>query len=392
MNNAEQPPMTNVKGYFNPNPYRVNVSISELNMSVQLEPMQFVLERGTNRKINDPILDRYVGPKMLSPEISDKPVRVVKIPVVAAPVPAAAGYVVGQGHRDKTGKWVPPTVASQPPQATATPDGRPIVSSNPSIRGMSMEEARKQGFIGKQRLVPEDYGAAESDGAPTRGDAIPKIKYSMESTAPRAKAGNLPKELLEGVRPELAPVIQNMASAAQASPEAPVDMSRKAAEEATRQQLGETGVQKFRQTVKSVKAAAKAVVAAVTNAPVPAPVPAQTPVAAVAAPAPQPIRRVAKPAAALASSRRVAEVLPPPPMEELSEAPQSPLVGGSASDLPQPELGEPEEGAEEAAPAAEAKGNHKCPGCDKTFSYRSYMVRHIKRAHKDRLEELLGTP
>ena len=63
---SEQAEYTNVKGYFNPNTYRVNVSISELGgMSVQLGPMEFIKERGTNRKINDPILDKYVGCKSI---------------------------------------------------------------------------------------------------------------------------------------------------------------------------------------------------------------------------------------------------------------------------------------------------------------------------------------
>ncbi|MCX6921814.1 MAG: hypothetical protein NT154_01140 [Verrucomicrobia bacterium] len=75
-----KPLMTNVKGYFNPNPYRVNVSISELGCSVQLNPMEFILGRGTGRKINDPILDKYVGCKMLHAELSDTPVPVVVIP------------------------------------------------------------------------------------------------------------------------------------------------------------------------------------------------------------------------------------------------------------------------------------------------------------------------
>jgi hypothetical protein len=71
---------TNVKGFFNPNSYRINVSIPDLGVLVQLNPMEFILERGTGRKINDPILDKYVGYKMLSAEISDTPVPVVAIP------------------------------------------------------------------------------------------------------------------------------------------------------------------------------------------------------------------------------------------------------------------------------------------------------------------------
>src|ERR1017187_836510 len=86
---------TNVRGLFNPNPYRINVVISEPGCSVQLNPMEFILERGTGRKINDPILDHYVGYKMLSPEISDTPMPVIAIPRIAAsqPSPLVAGQV-----------------------------------------------------------------------------------------------------------------------------------------------------------------------------------------------------------------------------------------------------------------------------------------------------------
>lgn len=401
MSNTEQPQTTLVKGYFNPNPYRVNVSISELNISFPLEPQQFVKVRGTGQKVNDPIFDRFVGAKMLSPELSDKPVPVIRIPVVAPAAPVQPGYVVGQGHKDKTGKWVPPVAAAQPaPPAPASPDARPVVANHPSIKGMSIEEARRLGFIGKQRIVDENYGAAETDGVPQQGANIPPIKYSIEAPAPRARqSGELPKELVEGVRPDVAPVIQQLASAAQANPESP-DLSRKAAENATREQMGEKGVKMFKQAVKTVKAAAKAVVPASAA---PAPAPARTVAAPVPPPKPAPVKAVAAPV-----KRKVADVLPPPPVEELGESAEalSPLVGGADDDLPQPNL---EAAAPAPAPAPapvseavpvepkptkedreDGKG-YKCGACGKDFPYKSYYVRHIQRAHKDRLQELMPT-
>lgn len=391
--------MTNVKGYFNPNPYRVNVTVSELNISFPLEPQQFIKIRNTGQKVNDPIFDRFVGAKMLSPELADRPVLVVKIPTVAAPVAVHPGYVVGQGHKDATGKWVPPSAASQPAGAAAGaaaaiaagPESRPIVASNPSIKGMSMEEARRQGYIGKQRLVSEDYGAAESDGAPTRGDNIPPIKYSMEAPAPRARHGELPKEIVEAVRADVAPVVKQLADAARNNPEK-ADLSRKAAEEATRQQMGTTGVTMFRRAAQQVRAAAKAIVSQpkpASAAPVAAPV-------AVTAPVPKPR---GKAVAVVVAGRKVADVLPAPPMEELGDpAQESPLVGG-ADDLPAPNLEEqePPVAAEpvSAAPvkqvkktAAQAK-QYICPACGKGYPFRSYLVRHVQRTHADRMQELM---
>ena len=378
--------MTNVVGYFNPNSYRVTVMISELGMTVELAPQEFILERASLRKINDPILNRYVG-RLLSVETSDKPVRLIRIPQIAQPTPNNSGYSVGQGKRDATGKWQPPVSASQPPTITTTAGGAPVVSSQGSVLGMSIEEARKRGFIGKQRLVSEDYGAAETDGAPTRGDAIPKIKYSMETTAPMARhSGPLPAELTEGVRPELAPVITNLAKAAQADPDA-VNLTRKAAEKAVREQQGEQGVNAFRQTATALKKTAKAAVATVAKVvkpvvaqPAPKPAPAaEAPAPIVAAPAPK-------------ARRIVAEVLPPAPIEELEEAEpaESPLTGGRPPEMPAPQVEEAE------TPAAKAKGEKGekaeeiiCPACSKPFPFKSYYIRHITRAHKDRLQELM---
>lgn len=381
---AASPMMTNVKGYFNPNPYRVNVAISELNMSVQLEPMEFILERGTNRKINDPLLDKYVGYKMLSPELSNGPVPVVNIPRI--PTPQASLHVVGQGVRGPDGKWaLPAPGAQQTPQSMVQV---PPSVSKPSVAAMSMEEARRRGFVGKVKLVDENYGAAETDGAPTRGDAIPRIKYAMESRAPLAQPGQLPQELVEQVQPGVAPIIAGLQKAAQQDPES-VNLGRRAAEAAVAEQKGEEGVKQFRAAVKTVKA--KRMPAATM------PPPAQATPAPTIVAAPGPRRRVAQ------VVQPAAPVAPPPAPSPMPVAAESPLVGGRPAGLPAPVFESEEEAApapapapapaEEAEPAptpADATGPaYKCGACERTFQFRSYYIRHIQRAHKDRLAELM---
>jgi hypothetical protein len=106
---------TNVNGCFNPNRYRVNAWISEPGFSVQLNPMDFILERRTGRKINDPILDKYVGYKMLSPEISDTSVPIIAIPRKAVPQPSL--HVAGQGD---------PSVARLSTSSTASGNPEPV--------------------------------------------------------------------------------------------------------------------------------------------------------------------------------------------------------------------------------------------------------------------------
>ena len=375
--------MTNVKGYFNPNSYRVNVSISELGgMSIQLDPMQFILDRATGRKINDPMLDKYVGYKMLSPELSNAPVPVVPMPKM---VPTAhSQHVVMAGVKDAQGRWQPAAPGSAPPQViTQTP---PNVSK-PSVSAMSMDEARKRGLVGRTKLVPDDYGATETDGAPMRGDGIPRIKYAMESAAPNARPGQLPQELVEQVDPKLAPILAGLQAAANTDPES-VNLGRRAAEKAVAAQQGAEGVQKFRAAVKQVKATVPTAVIPPPSAPAPVPGAASvSPVGIV-----QPRRRrvaqvVTTPSTAPAAAAPPAPpVTPVPPSAPPVPMPESPIMAG----LPAPTLEPAPETVQEAQ--AEVKAKYVCnePGCNgKEFPFKSTYIRHIQGRHKDKFQLLM---
>ncbi len=240
---------TNVVGYFNPNTWKVQVAISELNMAITLEPMGYI-EDQRKRKYNDPLLERFVGPKMLQKELSDKPVPIRRITPVQVVASDARKHVVGQGQRDERGKWQPPS-----PNQTVTVTGAPTASaSNPSVQGMSIEEAKKRGFIGKQRIVPEDYGADETAGAPTRGDVIPHIKASFEAPAPMAKLGALPKELIEDVRPDLKGLVDTMSKAVVSDPEAAPNLGQKSVEKIIKAEISQEKVGAFKKALAEVKA------------------------------------------------------------------------------------------------------------------------------------------
>ena len=387
----EAPPqvveMTNVKGYFNPNPYRVNLTISELNVSLPLNPMEFILDRTTGRKINDPIFDRYVGHKMLSPELSERPVPVVRVPTFVAPPAMMPGHVVAQGYRDKAGKWQPVMPQSRVPALPAPSAAPVVVASRPSINAMSMEQARKLGYVGTPKLVAETYGADETDG-PSSNNNLPPIKYAMESRAPKAQAGALPAALVEEVRPEVAPLVAGLTRAAEQNPEK-LNLSRKAAEQAVEAQQGPDGVKNFRATVKEIKTKAKAAVASVVA---PAPKPSHRVVAQpVAAPAPAPHRIIAKPIAAPAQEA-----------QEAQPAPESPLMGGRPAEMSQPVMEEVSGQTQpvppatrrqtEPPPTAEDRADgtsYRCGACGRDFQYKSYFIRHIQRAHRDRIAELM---
>lgn len=371
---------TMTMGYFNPNPYRVKVAISELNISVELGPMEFILDRA-NHKINDPLLERYVGARMLSPEISPVPVPLRRIPVIAPARPISTTHVVHQGVKDPSGKWVPavPSPTNPVVAVEATPQNQLPPPSTTSIQAMSIEEATRRGFIGRKRLVSEEYGLPETD-SPSSASNIPEIKYAVESFAPKAKAGNLPAELIKEVQPGAVPLIQSLQQAAAQNPDK-VNLSRTAAERAVQEQQGPDGVKQFRQNVKAIKKAT----------PVPAQ-PAQAPRPSV------PRRRVAQvvapPVSAQAQSALAAVPPPPkPPEPETEPEGESPLVGGRP-DMPAPQVEEstaaPVTTAAPVLPATgEQAGHFTCPLCPgKSFTYRSYYIRHLKRKHPDREAEL----
>ena len=408
MNEKAEPRTTNVLGYYNPNTYKVSINISELGISVELPPSMFILERGTDRKINDPILDRYVG-KMLKPALSPTPVPVYAIKRPPPPTPSA--HVVGQGVRDSAGKW---QLAPAAPERLVA--GPPI--NRASHTGMSIEEARKRGFIGKPRPVSEDYGAPETGGTPARGDNLPMIKYAMESQAPLARHGSLPSEYAQEIQPGAQAAISSLEQAAHTDAET-VSLEQQDAERAVAEQQGEAGIQKFQQEIQRVQKFQQEIqrvkrMPSATLPPPPAPEGAKA-VQGVAyqqtqtqqpdpLPVPEARRRIAKlipqppiPVAALPPSPPVS-----PPAQPLNEAEQeSPLVGGPGN-LPQAEsplvAGRPADLLVPAAPKDEDEEEPeegkkkpnvvKCPLCGREFPYLSYYKRHVERKHPDKLSEL----
>ena len=365
-------------------------------MSVQLSPMEFILERGSGRKFNDPLLDKYVGAKMLSPELSNVPVPVLLLPRLRTPMPSL--HVVGQGMRAPDGKWA---VAAPGAQTEQTIVKVPPTISKPSVTAMSIEEARKRGFIGRVKLVDDSYGAAETDGAPQRGDAIPRIKYAMESQAPLARTAALPQELLDQVNPSIAPLIEGLTKAAQDDPES-VSLSRRAAEKAVAEQQGSEGVKNFRAEVKQIRSKPK-----LPSATFPSTVAHSVADSAPAAVADSPTVHGTHPVAMIQPRRRIAHAvsasveatqpltaedepviepaLPPEPNDE------SPLMGGRPSEFPQPLLEQEDTSDLTPTPEDRASGGTaiRCNACGKEFQYKSYYKRHVLRAHKDRITELL---
>ena len=187
--------MTNISGYFNSNPWPLILWVSELNLQIQVAaapPNRFVQDDRGNR-INDPILDKYCGQKMLQREVSQEPVPILlftRNPAAAksderkSPVSSVKAFA-----RDSQGRTV-----AVPNDVPETIPAVPLVSTNP-VRGLTIEQARKAGLARPTKLVPEDFGAPETAGAPTRGQIIPTIEYAQDLGPRAVKALKLNEEL-----------------------------------------------------------------------------------------------------------------------------------------------------------------------------------------------------
>lgn len=168
---AERPTTTTV-GYFNARQHRIHVVVARYNMTLELAPGEYVLD-SKGRRINDPFFDGYT---CLSKETSPTPVPLIRL---ATPQPAAAnqrydGHSVRQVtefEHDARGVRRPVM-----PQRAVIP--APADPNQPSIRSMTVEEARRLGLIRQTRAVPEDYGVTDTDGAPPSG--APPIKLATD--------------------------------------------------------------------------------------------------------------------------------------------------------------------------------------------------------------------
>jgi hypothetical protein len=164
---------TRVIGYFNPHDWPVYIEVSELGLRITLEPNVYIKDLQGNF-YNDPIFEQYVSDKGLSRTTGHKdvPIRYAPRPV-RSERPAHAVTQAATFVRDRQGTTLP--VYNTPP----TPPPEIPVNKNP-VLGMSVETARRLGYVGRPRLVPEDYGLTDSSGAPITKN-LPPIKFSVES-------------------------------------------------------------------------------------------------------------------------------------------------------------------------------------------------------------------
>lgn len=325
---------TNVQGYFNPNGYPLTLSISSHNLTVVLNPKEWVANAAG--VVNDPILDRYVQRGMLTRVV--KPSQQYPInPLTAAAVLEAAHKVsghspVGEATRKAPGVPVRPAQSAAPttPVDLASKDAQSHPESRQALTAMSMADARRLKLVRTPRVVPEDYGA-EDTGSGHRGE-IPDLIAAEDAPSPN--------------RVRTAPVILDPKTKA----------IKEAVEVAGLDVNDENLLVKIANLVRGNKAE-----------PVPlSPKANATPEKLTAPPIPEFI---------------VANVsATPPPEEEV-------LIQES---LPEPIIEEAK--PEVAAPATPAPttSSYVCAADGRTFNDRKYLLRHIRANFQEREEELMA--
>ncbi len=218
---------TLVKGYFNPNSWPININLSCIGGSIEVAPMDYIVDRVSGRRVNDPVFEQLVGPKKLSRELGTKPVPILRLAPPSA-LTAPSGQATPVGHRVRSAdgkKWVEPAkalpAAPQNMQRAADANSRPF-------KEYTMEEARRLGLMGKQRLVPEDFGASEVSGEPSHGEHVPFIKHSIESAPKGVKARPLSEDFGDmSQTPQNAGIVKALQAVAVRPPMENVDLSNR---------------------------------------------------------------------------------------------------------------------------------------------------------------------
>ena len=211
--------MTQVAGYYNGNKWPIQLVISRYNLTLHLQPSEYILAKNGqvekpadttayvfneglwHRKINDPFFEAYASTKQLKRELVDKPVSVVLIPIQEAQAPQMPVVCDGQAVRCVT-EWRKDSRGLRQPVIPMPRVSPPQAVNKTTVTSMSLEEARKRGFVGKTRMVPEDYGLTDTDGTPPSN--APRIRYSIDSHMNKPVAP-LPEELTQVVEKDVPP-------------------------------------------------------------------------------------------------------------------------------------------------------------------------------------------
>jgi hypothetical protein len=373
MNGDTTAATTNVVGFFNPNQYRIYIEISELNLKCELNPGQYVRDRA-GRYINDPIFENYVQPKGLSKSTSPTPVSINWVPRFVKSVRPAHSVTQATGFVRQPDGQVVPSYAQDPTRAL------PEIAINkvPHL-GMTVARARELGFIGKPRLVPEDFGTTDTSGAPQSSKELPDIRYSIESPPKLRTAAPMTPELT-AVDERIAPVEavrrvqlqQGLNRAAQVASPENFDPSRVKA-------------------VASVRLVAPDQPTSLSDLSSAQPIQSRRPVSPGVSHAPAPIASSSPAIPQRILPKRVAAVVQEPPPAEPAEGQDQTLEQRFGILQPIQESGMPDP-VLEPPPATEEQDDKRfiCLADGKHFKFRSELERYVKRKYPATADDLMN--
>jgi hypothetical protein len=186
---------TKVVGYFNNNRWPVIISISAVNVNLTVSPRvpgrndNYVIDRDTGKKINDPLLERFVGPDMLSRETSKTEVPLLLFPRPVQHVTDAHQHGVASSNqviKDSRGIVQDSSFDGVIARNTGVPGGGPSNSGH-SVATYTVEEAVKKRIF-RPVIIPDDSNAPkETDGQPARGDNLPPLMVARDATPAEAR-------------------------------------------------------------------------------------------------------------------------------------------------------------------------------------------------------------
>jgi hypothetical protein len=206
---------TKTVGYFNPNRWPVIVNISAVNLNVTISPKGYVVDR-SGKKINDPLLEKFVGPDMLARETSKTEVPFVLFPRPEAIVSGAHHTGIASSSevvKDSRGIVQDSSFDGVHSRYTGVPTG--VTAPSHAVATYSVEEAVKRKIF-RPVIIPDDSNAPkETDGQPVRGDNLPPVMIARDASPSEARklaeAGTIRVEAPVEVKKDQ-PVIQEEAA------------------------------------------------------------------------------------------------------------------------------------------------------------------------------------
>jgi hypothetical protein len=178
---------TKTVGYFNPNRWPVIVNISAANVNITVPPKGYVTDRDTGKKVNDPLLEKFVGADMLARETSKTEVPCVLFFRPPTPVNDAHHRVFGSSTsvvKDSRGIVKDQSFDGAIALNTGHPD---TTTPTHSVKTYTAEQAVKNGIF-RPVIIPDDSKAPqETAGQPSRGDNLPPLLHARDASPGEAR-------------------------------------------------------------------------------------------------------------------------------------------------------------------------------------------------------------